>query len=149
MAMPTLRLGEYTLRPVEERDEAQARAWTQADPFHQHLAPEFWREAGNGLECYALENKDGCVVLFFRVEKAARCFVQFDPEAKHETRRQNAEALQQGVHFLGMALACLGYQEMLFDTVNPPLKSFSEKRLGFRSEPSTLTKRLPATGQKR
>ena len=142
--LPELKLeGGWVLRPVVEADAELAREWTRSDPWHQGMSPSYWLERAPGIEPYALVDPEGRVRLFARIETAARLLVQFNPAESSEVWAQNREALCAGAPWLARALGMIGVQEWFFDTQNPVLKRFAEKRLGFTAQPRILSKRLP------
>lgn len=137
----------YELRPTEPKDIDLARAWTTADPHHAGLiAPEFWIEQGRGVGgmelTYVLCSPDGNL-LFLRMERVARLYIQFSPIESAEDSKRLRTALKAGMEYLEIALGAVGIGELIFDTASSLLRAFACRTLGFSTEgPAVLRRRL-------
>lgn len=137
----------YELRPAEPKDIELARAWTSADPHHAGLiAPEFWIEQGRGVGgmelTYVLCSPHGHL-LFLRMERVARFYIQFSPIESPEDSKRLREALKAGMDYLAIALGAVGIGEVIFDTTSTLLRAFACRSLGFSTEgPPILRRRL-------
>lgn len=140
--LPTFTFDGYTLRPAGEEDLELARTWTSEDPSHAgRIAPEFWLQQGKGEEAWVLEDEHG-PVFFFHMQQTVKALIQFGPSRTREQRERTQLALMAGMAWLGALLGSIGKHEMVFDSQNPALKRFCEKRLGFAATPDMLTKGL-------
>ena len=130
----------YRLRPATEADRDLAQLSIDADADHRgRMGGPYWTEQGAGIDSYVLEHEDGRTALFFRMERLARLHVQFVPGA---TKEENRRALESGTAWLAMAVGRAGFLEMIFGSTSKLLRRFCTGRLGFHSEPDTLSRRL-------
>ena len=153
-ALSTLRFSGYTIRPANlphtvtagkklyaDRDLRLAIEWTAADPDHRgKIDPEFWLEQRPGMDSVLVEDSQG-PVFFFKAQlldqtarnhgPIAQIFIQFMPCATEEDRERTRHALMQGTAWLAPVLEQSGAEEMFFDTRQPKLIAFCQKRLGF------------------
>lgn len=129
--------GQYELRPATAEDADLAHEWTAADPAHAGIiSPRFWLEQDRGVDCYLLSDAEG-PLFFFRMQRAARLFIQFSPTATAQRTRQG---LEEGMKWLNMALATVSVTEILFDSASKLLRRFVTGKLGFRPQPESLSK---------
>jgi hypothetical protein len=124
--------------------------WTAADPDHRgKIDPEFWLEQRPGMDSVVVEDQSGPVFFFktcLLVERKqvmereqdeediriiAQVFIQFMPCATEEDRERTRQALMEGTAWLAPVLEQSGAEEMFFDTRQPKLIAFCQKRLGF------------------
>lgn len=137
----------YELRPAEASDIELARAWTAADPVHAgKIAPEFWIEQGRGVGgmelTYVLCSPHGHL-LFLRMERVARLYIQFSPIESEVDRKRLREGLQAGMTYLAAALGAVGIAEVLFDTGSAALRFFAIRALNFKPMPNgTMSRHL-------
>jgi hypothetical protein len=142
-ALSTLRFSGYTLRPAGEADRRLAEQWTALDSDHAgKIDPRFWLEQQPGVDSVVVEDSQGPVFFFktrllidcgylSRKRVVAQVFIQFMPCATEEDRERTRQALIEGTAWLAPVLEQSGAEEMFFDTRQPKLISFCQKRLGF------------------
>jgi hypothetical protein len=128
----------YQLRDTVPADIDLARAWTAADPDHAgRVLPEFWITDG-----WLLSDREGPIFFFRGIRIKPRTLeihVQFGDNL---TRERLVSALIDGEAWL-MENA-LDIDEICFDSKNPVLIHFCEKRLGFTNVNGKLCKQLTA-----
>jgi hypothetical protein len=128
----------YQLRDTVPGDLELARDWTAADPDHAgRVLPEFWITRG-----WLLSDDKGPLFFFRGIRTMSRTLeihVQF---GKDLTRERLVPALIDGEAWL--LENALDVDEICFDSKNPILIHFCEKRLGFVNQFGKLCKRLTA-----
>jgi hypothetical protein len=139
---PTFYFGEYTVRPVGPGDHAYIDTLIAADPYHAEAMDAGWfMFEGPGEDAWAIEDKQGRVVLYFKTRTAVRLFIQFG----EQDSSVNRNVLKQGMEWLEGILLGNQIREVIFDTRNPVLEAMAKKRLRFsESGPGTLCKTLPS-----
>jgi hypothetical protein len=140
-ALSTLRFSGYTLRPAGEADRRLAEQWTAWDEDHAgKIDPGFWLEQRPGMDSVVVEDSQGPVFFFKtcllnQIEPGrgphAQVFIQFMPCATEEDRERTRDALVEGTAWLAPVLEQSGAEEIFFDTRQPKLIAFCQKRLGF------------------
>jgi hypothetical protein len=125
-------IGKYRLRPATERDHDLLAVWVEGDPDHRdRVKPEFFHTDRDGMECFALEDEFGYVVLYIKMTRAIRLDIQFGPDETIAQRERTADAMREGFQWLRAGAEGAGIHEILFRSTNTPLVSFAERRLGF------------------
>lgn len=128
-------------------DLMQATEWTQADPDHAGVDPRFWvHESGdiardNGRESYVMSDEHGDV-LFVRVERIARVYIQFGAAKTDSDRERNRKAMSLGLKWLGGALGTRGFREIIFSTKSFQIAAHALRRLKFNRR-DVLSLRIP------
>lgn len=135
---PSFMFGPYKVRPVGEHDRPFLAQLIAADEYHRNrMTPDYFLERRPREEGWALENREGRVVLYFKLSTVIRLAVQFGAEE----RRENRAAMIAGTDWIEGMLRASGFGELVFDTEGPELKRFAERRLGF-AEASVLSRTL-------
>lgn len=149
--MPTFKFDKYTLRPAEgEADLALAAAWMEADRWHRgQFKPEFWLEQSATVNSFVLEDEAG-PIFFFKTRlpelrapvgpKGVDLYIQFEPMdvlAGAPVRWRTMVALEKGFAWLKKKLGGVGYDSVYFESKNPKLIEFCERRLGFVVDAAT------------
>lgn len=157
-AIETFQFGRYTLRPANPFDRSLARRWTQADPHHAHVDPEFWTDQKYGHDAYLLFDGEEPLFFFKLIlfepaataevrERWCEMHIQFAPEETNPERRrlqtlQVMTALRHGYIWLERVLLQVPIQVVFFDSVSESLVAFCVRYLGFKQEGARLHKRL-------
>lgn len=114
---------------VVARDYEDLRESIEKDPQHKNVKPiEFISEPKT--ELYVWEDEDGAV-FYYRISRELRIDIQFRPGIKVERTR---EGLKSGLEWL-MEQIKPQFRAIVFDSVYSPLRSFSQRRLGFKEWP--------------
>lgn len=136
------------LREVEERDRAALNAWIEADPGHKGIldADFFLGLDRDGKrderpQCYALEDQDG-EVMFIRLSRVSRVYIQFGSKDSSETRSRNRYALLKGMAFLETQLAMAGAEEWIFESNYLQLRRTAIRHMGFQESPRELRRSI-------
>ena len=138
-ALSTLRFSGYTLRPAGEADRRLAEQWTSRDLDHAgKIDPGFWLEQRPGMDSVVMEDSQG-PVFFFKTQLlttneeiiTAQVFIQFMPRVTIDDGNRTRQALMEGTAWLAPVLEESGAEEMFFDSRQPKLIAFCQKRLGF------------------
>jgi hypothetical protein len=154
-ARGTFKFRDYTLRKAGAimTDRLLAKQWTEADPEHSGMNPEFWIEQDFDCDSYLLLDDEGA--LFFwkgivRLDKltdvrVVEMHIQFppaptDPEEARSQRLRIMQGLTEGLAWLKIALLQVNVKAVYFDSENPVLIRFCEKHLGFIRSGSRLVK---------
>jgi hypothetical protein len=132
---------EYTVRPIEERERGFIDQITDADPHHHGIMDaDFFLRLAPGEGAWAVEDKKGKVLLYFKTQNAVRLSLQFTTP----DREANREILTQGMAWLEGMFQRNGFQEIIFDTTGRELRLMAKRRLGFRESPGELVRALAA-----
>jgi hypothetical protein len=138
-----IRIGNYTLRPATERDRDLLAVWIEGDPDHRDkVKPEFFCVDREGMECFALEDEFGHVVLYIKMTRVMRLDIQFGPDETMHQRERTADAMREGFQWLRAGAQGAAFHEILFRSTNPPLIAFAKRRLAFDSAPDELIHRI-------
>lgn len=118
------------IRKVSDSDRETVTKWLLKDEYHKHLTPEFFlvQEPNTELMCFHDERGP---VLFVKLERALRVYIQFD----HDEKVRNAKMLVEGFPWLKQMAKSSGFRQVIFDSVSGKLVNFCMKRLGFRKSP--------------
>lgn len=134
----------FTLKTAlpEPRYLRLAAEWTAADADHRETTKaEFWFEQGMNTESYILEDRYG-VVFFFKMTRVKpgeiELHIQFPPveataERQADRRIRVITGLTKGLEWIERVLEMREAKTIFFDSRNPGLVHFCEKRLGFTS----------------
>jgi hypothetical protein len=136
---------DYKLRETTESDRDHCAAWIAADPDHVgKVVADFFLSREPGIESFVLEDKFGEPIFYFRMTRAMRVDIQFGPAVTAEERKRNREALTHGLEWLHQMalLACI--RQISFESSNPELRAFCEKRFSFESAPNELVRGIAA-----
>lgn len=144
MSMP-FKFGEYTLRPIEEKDRPMLTAWIEQDQFHAgRILPDFFLRNVPGEDSWALEDGHGYVVFYFKTQTAVRLHIQFGGMGENEVERErNRKAMTEGLDWLEAQLRSNGFREIGFQTSNPVLGIFARTSLGFISSRGEMIRTIP------
>lgn len=135
------RFGQYIVRPVEEREREYLQQITSADEYHRGVMDaDFFLKLLPGEAAWAIEDKNGCVILYFKTQNVARISLQFTGD----NRELNREVLTDGMKWLEAMLVQNRFHQMIFDTKGRELRLMAKRRLGFRESPEELVMTLPA-----
>lgn len=138
-----IQIGEYTLREATERDADLLAVWIEGDPDHRDkVKPDFFHADKDGMECFALEDASGHVVLYIKMTRALRLDIQFGPDETRAQRERTADAMRVGFQWLRAGAAGAGIHEIHFRSSNPPLVAFAERRLAFDRAPDELIHKI-------
>jgi hypothetical protein len=116
-------------------DIEQIKAWTLADPYHYRQdQPEWWLTNAEGsLLVFCLTDNQGPVA-YVRLDaegEDVRIHTQFAPESIVSKRRLVVSMIQCMVKLTELAIK-VSAKGMIFNSVNPSLIAFMDKRLGFK-----------------
>lgn len=150
------RFDGYMLREVSvDTDIRRLVDWISADPYHQHIKPEFFLgklEDPKGYvaksdprpTCYAMEDEEG-VIFYIRIDRAARVNIQFQPlDPKFILARGRvAKALLKGMAALELGFRQANVSEWVFESQAPDLRLMARTRLGFLESPHDLVRPIP------
>lgn len=131
---------EFKLRAATPADEVWLKAAIEADDDHRgRVKPAFFTEQLTGrAECMVIEDAEGAPVFAFRMERAIRLHIQFQPATTTEERQRIGAALTEGFLWLREAAQASGFREILFQSTVAPLVRFCSKRFGFTRSTSEL-----------
>lgn len=137
--------GNFTVRPLAERDREYLDRLIQNDPYHRDTVNVgWWYNNPPGENAWAVENEKGTVVLYFKTQTACRFSLQFVTEDK----RTNWKVLSEGMDWLAATLTGNGFREIITDSNGPELRAMAQRRLGFLpASPETLIRPLKETRQ--
>jgi hypothetical protein len=132
--------GAYRLRLTVESDRDHCARWIEQDDDHRGMVlPEFFIRQTPGVECWVLEFATSCEPIFyFRMSRALRLDIQFGPVTTAEEKEELMAALMEGFGWLIATSAKSGYRQIVFDSKNPALIRFCDKRFGFKKSPNEL-----------
>lgn len=135
-----MNFGNYTVRPIAERDRAFLADLIANDPYHRDTVSVGWWYANPpGEDAWAVEDEQGVVVLYFKTQTACRFSLQFVTNDK----RVNWKVLTEGMQWLAQTLSGNGFREIITDSNGPELKAMAVRRLGFLpADPNTLVRPL-------
>lgn len=129
----------YTVRPVERRDASYIKELIAGDPYHRDkMTAEFFLKLKPGEDAWALEDRQGKIIFYFKTTVAARIDIQFTPISKHETMY----GLMRGLAWLEARLVNNRFRELFFDPQGPELAEFAKRRLGFVEAEPVLVRPL-------
>jgi len=138
--------GKYTVRPTGERDRAYLSKLIAADPYHaDRMNADYFLKLQPGEDSWALEDKDGKVVFYFKTSTAVRMAIQFTETDSLAAKRQNAAALIEGLAWVIGIFRQNRFREVLFDTEGPELHVFAKRHLGFVDAPGLLSLALTSS----
>jgi hypothetical protein len=144
--MPSFRFAGFTLRPAIDSDILLADYWVSADPEHRLTTKAtFWIEQSATANSFLLEDRDGAVFFFKIVDEGNRTLaihIQFGPDNSAQMRTRIMDGLTTGFAWLQKRLMAMGYEAVYFNSNNPGLIYFSQKRLGFVWDGRKLIRRI-------
>lgn len=142
MNQPVFYFDEYRVRPVMEADRTYIDRLTANDTYHAGCMDADWfLNLVPGEDAWAVEDRDGKVVAYFKTQTAVRLSMQFAGADSSENRRM----LEKGMTWIEAMLIQNKFREVIFDTKGPLLAAMAKRRLGFaEGEPGTLYKLLPS-----
>jgi hypothetical protein len=144
--MPSFRFDGFTLRPAIDSDLLLAGYWVSADPDHRLTTKAiFWIEQSATSNSFLLEDQDGAVFFFKIVDEGNRTLaihIQFGPDNTAQMRARIMNGLTMGFAWLQKRLMAMGYEAVYFNSNNPSLIYFSQKRLGFVWDGKKLIRRI-------
>jgi len=117
-------------------DVEQIKEWTLHDPYHFHQdQPEWWlTEAEGSLLAFCLMDDRGPLT-YVRLDtegEYVRIHTQFAPEAVVSKRRLVVGMIG-AINMLISLFSGEGRKGLIFNSVNPSLISFMDKKFGFKS----------------
>jgi hypothetical protein len=135
-----LSFGNYTVRPLMERDREYLAKLIAADPFHRDtVSVEWWYDNPPGENAWVAEDASGRVALYFKTQTACRFSLQF----VSADRKANWQVLTQGLEWLAATLTGNLFREIITESNGPELRAMATRRLGFvPASPDTLTRKL-------
>lgn len=126
-----------TSRLLEEKDLPMLTDSLATSEFHKDTDTSFFTKEGTISNVYELDNEP---ILVVRACKSLRLDIEF---LDNNDVQRNREVMLEGLPLLAEQAKANGFTELYFDTKNPLLKRFCEKRLGFKTvDGDTLRKAL-------
>lgn len=143
----TFTFGGYLVRPVTERDRAYLKECIARDKYHrERMTPDFFLKLKPGQDAWALEDKSGKVVFYFRTDTAVRFHVQFTDADTLAAKRRNSMGMIEGLAWLVGVLRQNHFHELITELDSPELQVFAKRHLGFKERAGeySLALRSPA-----
>lgn len=136
---------DYRLIPTTEEMREHLAAWIESDPEHRGKVHGdfFIKNDIAGENNFALLDKNGEVVFYFKMERALRIHIQFGPASTPEERERNREGMIHGFAWLRDLAHKSGFRHLFFESSTALLIRFCTKRLGFKKSPHELLCTLP------
>jgi hypothetical protein len=142
MNQPEFYFDEYKVRPVGEKDREYLTHLITADPFHaDRMTADFFLHLLPGEDAWAIEDRKGTVLLYFKTQTAVRLSVQFT----EQTPEVNRAVLSKGMAWIEAMLIQNRFREVIFDTMGPQLRAMAKRRLGFRGTEELVRVLTPAS----
>lgn len=139
----TYHFNGYIVRPVTEQDRPYLEMQIQADEYHrERMDADFFLKVLPGESSWALEDKDGRVVFYFKNSPVVRMSIQFTAEADLTGKRRNISGLIRGLAWIEAIFRASLFREIIFDTEGPELQLFAKRHLGFVDAPGLLSRLL-------
>jgi hypothetical protein len=133
----------YTVRIAGEQDRALLDEMISNDAFHVGLfTPDFFTTPRPGETCFAIEDEQGKVVLYFKTTPAIRVHIQFGKHDTKDDRARHRAAMIEGLAWLEAGVG-ENYREVIFDTRHRELILLAEHRLGFERSLCEMVKAIP------
>lgn len=143
--LPPFHFDRYTLRIALPADLRMAANWTEADPDHAGKSPWFWIYQSDNVNSLLLEDEQG-PVFFFRMQIMTgveiEVHIQFSPDDSMQARERVMRALLIGFAWLEIRLTQVGFRTMFFESKNPALILFCQKRMGFAWDGKRLERKM-------
>jgi hypothetical protein len=135
---------DYIVRPMAEQDRNYLGSLIDADAYHMgRMTPDYFLNLVPGEDAWALEDRQGRVIFYFKTQAVCRICIQFSQSDTPEQRERTRDALTKGLTWLEGILQQNNFREMLFDNDGPALKAMAKRRLGFRESSSELIRAIP------
>lgn len=145
--------GPYTLRATTAEDADHCLRWIAGDKHHagktsvdffvntdEHVA-----ERDKNVEKMVVElSATGERIFYFTVEHAIRVHIQYGPSETPEDRDKNRAGMEVGFGWLLDRAQQTGYREVLFQTNEPLLARFVQRRIGFVASQGEQVRRITA-----
>lgn len=129
---PVYQFDGHTVRPMTEQDRAYLEMKIQADKYHRgRMDADFFLNLLPGESAWALEDREGRVVFYFKNTPCIRMSIQFTGDIDLKDKRRNMSGLIRGLAWIEAIFRTSRFREILFDTEGPELKQFAKSRLGF------------------
>jgi hypothetical protein len=134
----------YTVRPMTEQDRPYLELQIAADPYHcGKVKTDFFLKPQPGESSWALEDRDGRVIFYFKNSPVVRMHIQFTANPDLTGRRKTMMGLLKGLAWIEGIFRASLFREIIFDVDSPDLEEFARKRLGFTDARKLLSRILP------
>jgi hypothetical protein len=142
--IPVYQFDGYTVRPMTEQDRPYLGIQIQADQHHRDkMDAAFFLNLLPGESAWALEDKDGRVVFYFKNTPVVRMSIQFTAETGLQGKRRNMAGLIKGLAWIEAIFRASRFREIIFDGDGPELQEFAKSRLGFTDATNLLSRVIP------
>jgi hypothetical protein len=130
------RFDGHVVRPVTEQDRPYIEMQIKADPYHRDkMDADFFLKLLPGESSWALEDRQGRVVFYFKNSPVVRMHIQFTAG-----KRRHAAGLIRGLAWIEAIFRASFFREIIFDVDSTELEAFAKGRLGFVDAPHTLSR---------
>lgn len=136
----------YNVRPITEQDRPYLEMQIKADPYHEGMTADFFMKPLPGESSWALEDKLGRVVFYFKNSPVIRMSIQFTAEADLTGKKRNMAGLIRGLAWIEAIFKRSRFREIIFDTEGPELQLFAKRHLGFVDAGKLLSRMIPTPG---
>jgi hypothetical protein len=139
MNQPIFYFDEYVVRPVAEKDREYLTHLITSDPYHHDcMDADFFLHLLPGEDAWAIEDRKGNALLYFKTQTAVRLSLQFT----EQTAEVNRRVLGKGMAWIEAMLIQNRFREIIFNTMGPELKAMAKRRLGFKERAVELVRML-------
>lgn len=140
----TYQFDGYNVRPMTEQDRPYLEMQIAADPYHRDkVTPDFFLKLLPGESAWALEDKDGRVVFYFKNSPVVRMHIQFTADPTLAGKKRTMWGLLRGLAWIEGIFRVARFREIIFDVDSPELKYFAKCSLGFTETPDLLSRLVP------
>lgn len=134
----------YNVRPITEQDRPYLEMQIKADKYHRDwMTADCFMKPLPGESSWALEDKLGRVVFYFKNTPVIRMTIQFTAEADLSGKKRNMAGLIRGLAWIEAIFKRNRFREIIFDTTAPELELFAKRHLGFVDAP-LLSRVIPS-----
>jgi hypothetical protein len=141
MNQPEFYFDEYKVRPVGEKDREYLTHLITADPYHADcMDADFFLHLLPGEDAWAIEDRKGTVLLYFKTQTAVRLSVQFTGQSAEVNR----SVMSKGMAWIEAMLIQNRFREVIFNSAGPQLRAMAKRRLGFRGAEELVRVLTPA-----